>query len=88
MLPLCSNNGSSANCRSSQNRPCEAKVGDFDDVVLTDETVACSEVAVDEAFLLKVLHSRADLQAHVDKLACLLYYRVLVSSEEGEHCAW
>ena len=88
VLPLCSNYWSSANCRASENRRCEAKVGDFDDVVLTDETVACGEIAVDEAFLLKVFHRRADLQAHVDKLACLLYYQVLASSQEGKHCAW
>ena len=64
------------------NLPGESKVSDFDAVVVTDETVAGGEVAVDEALTLEVLHTPTNLTTHVHQHARLLEQLVPVFTEE------
>jgi len=48
-------------------KPCKSKVSNFDDVFISDETVACGKVTVDEALLFEIFHCRADLITHLNK---------------------
>ena len=38
------------------NKPCKSEVGDFDDGVVADKAIACSEVAVNKLRRLEIFH--------------------------------
>jgi len=50
------------------NNASEAKVGNLDNVVVTDENVSCSQVTVDVVLRLKVRHSAGYLRCNVYQL--------------------
>jgi len=53
--------------RMYAHKPRKSKVSNFDDVFVSDETVACSKITVNEALLFEIFHRRADLITHLNK---------------------
>ena len=45
----------------------DSEVGNFDGVLISDETVTCRQIAMDQVQLLEVLHSGSDLSGQVDQ---------------------
>lgn len=62
------NVGNSSNKQKYLNNASKAKVGNFYNVIVTDENVSCSEVAVDIVLRLKVSHSTRYLCCNINKL--------------------
>eukprot|EP00042_Codosiga_hollandica_P032995 m.215616 g.215616 ORF g.215616 m.215616 type:complete len:457 (+) comp54082_c1_seq1:325-1695(+) len=56
----------------------QAKVGNFAHVILSDQNVASSKIAVDKVLRLQIRHPRGDLCCHVDELRKLQRFALIM----------
>ena len=67
--------------RMYAHKPRKSKVSNFDDVFVSDETVACGKITVNEALLFEIFHRRADLITHLNKHVSVGEQARLVSTQ-------